>query len=461
MWLLVLMTLVNAVLHQQGIQNEYRIGLGIIQIGILEGTMGIAFLYALVAGGGIRSQYPTLRTHPILIWIVAPMFLGGIFGIAGGLLNGNEMKFVLSSSREFLALPICVIIGYRLLGTPRNVRAMGRWMIVAGVLTASALFYSFGEKTEAAAISGSLNTVRGIINHFHADYASVAALTMVFVVMTRVPLWPTVINVLIGIYCYIGYAATLSRVGFLILLLGTASTYLLLPAGERTRKFFRSLVFIPILFFACWGALWVGDQVIGRDFAGKVTKHMESLLPGERSGSDEKAWDSRVGGIMTELGIWLQNPLMGQGFGAGETAFLGGKTARGYVAIKHNGWTSTLAETGIFGFIGLLLLVSSMILVGYRMVHQRTDAASLLMGGVGFFSGVVFFLRCSGTMAVTSRAAIGFGVVCGMLIRAREIQETEVALARQGAYDEVYVDDETGLLVPEHSMELGHFGSYN
>ena len=30
MWMLALMTLVNAILHQQGVQNKYRIELGII-----------------------------------------------------------------------------------------------------------------------------------------------------------------------------------------------------------------------------------------------------------------------------------------------------------------------------------------------------------------------------------------------------------------------------------------------
>ena len=455
------MTLVNAVLHQQGVQNEYRLSLGIIQIGIVELTMGFGFLYALVKGGAVRAQFPPLRTHPVLVWILLPMGIGGLFGIAGGLLHGNEMKFVLSSAREWFAFPVCVIAGYRLIGQPKTAWRMAQVMLVGGVMTAMALFYSFGAKTEATQLSGSLTQVRGIINFYNADYASVAALVLVFVVLTRFPLWKPWIVIPVGLFCYIGYAATLSRVGFLILFFGTASSYLLLTKGERLRKFLRSIVFIPLLFFACWGALWVGDQIIGRNFAGKVTKHIESLLPGDREGKNEKAWDSRLGGIQAELAIWLRNPLMGQGFGAGETEYLSGRTS-GSASIKHNSWTSSLAETGVIGCAGVAAMVGAMMLLGYRMVHERTDRVSVLLGALGFFGGVVLFLRCSGTMALTSRAAIGFGVICGMLIRAREMQETELAYAQHAAYDDAAAfDDRAGLLATDYGYELSHFGTPN
>ena len=460
MWMLALMTLVNSILHQQGVQNEYRLSLGIIQLGIVELTMGLGFLYALFKGGVIRAQVPPLRTHPILVWILLPLGIGGLFGIAGGIINGNELKFVLSSAREWFAFPICVIAGYRLIGRPKTAWRMVQVMLVAGVLTSVALFYSFGAKTEATQLSGNLNQVRGIINYYNADYASIAALTLVFVVLTRFPLWTPWICIPIGIFCYIGYAATLSRVGFLILFFGTASSYLLLTKGERLRKFLRSIVFIPLLFFACWGALWVGDQIIGRDFAGKVTKHIESLLPGDREGKNEKAWDSRLGGIQAELGIWLRNPLMGQGFGAGETEYLSGRTS-GSASIKHNSWTASLSETGVIGCAGVAVMVGSMMLLGYRMVHARTDRVSVLVGAIGFFAGVIMFLRCSGTMALTSRAAIGFGIVCGVLIRAREMQETEMAYARQGAYHDPYFDQQTGLLETDYGYGMGHFGTSN
>jgi hypothetical protein len=461
MWMLVFMTFVNAVLHQQGVQNVYRLEMGIIQLGIAEFTMGIAFLYALLRGGSLRAQTPSLRTHPVLVWILLPFAAGGLFGIAGGLLNGNEMKFVLTSAREWFAFPVCIICGYRLLATPRDAWRMVQVMLIGGVLTATALFYSFGAKTEVTQLSGSINQMRGIITHYNSEYAAVAAIVLVFVVLVRFPLWKTSVAIAVGLYCYIGYAAALSRLGFLILFFGTAASYALLPHGERLRKFARSIVFVPILFFACWGALWVGDQIIGRDFAGKVTKHIESLLPGEREGSnDERAWDSRLDGITAELGIWIKNPLMGQGFGAGETAFLTGRT-RGNASIKHNSWTATLAEMGLFGFTGLAVMIGSMLLMGYRMVHDRTDRVSVLVGALGFLGGFVFLLRCSGTMGLTSRSAMGFGVICGILIRTREMQETAVAFAPQGAYDEPHVDAHSGLLVPEYGYDMSPFGASN
>jgi hypothetical protein len=297
MWFLVLMTIVNAVLHQQAVQNVYRISFGIVQLGILEGVMFGALVWMLIRGGSIRASFPSVRTHPVLFWILGLMLLGGVFGMLGGVLNHNNTKYLLSSAREYLALPLCVIVGYRLLGTPKHVRRMAVCEIIAGVLTGVCLFWAFGEKTEEAQLSGALNPLRAGILHWNSEYAAVTGLVCIFVVMTRYKLWKTPIVILLGLFSYIAYASTLSRSGFLILLLGTASTFMLLPKGERFRKFIRGMVFMPVLFFACWGALNLGDAIIGRGFAEKVNKHFMTLIPSERTGHDEKAWDSRVGGI--------------------------------------------------------------------------------------------------------------------------------------------------------------------
>jgi hypothetical protein len=271
----------------------------------------------------------------------------------------------------------------------------------------------------------------------------------------------------LGLFSYIAYASTLSRSGFLILLIGTASTFMLLPKGERFRKFVRGIIFMPILAFACWGALNLGDSIIGRGFAGKVNKHFMTLIPdSDRSGSDEKAWDSRLGGIAAEIALWARSPLTGQGFGAGETEYLAGH-ASGGTAFKHNGWTSSLAETGLFGFAGLALLVATLLRLGYKAVHDRIDPGCVLMGAVAFLSGVTFLLRCSTTYAVTSRSALAYGLICGMIIRAREIQETCRALAfqqqqqQQQQYDP-YVDERTGLVVPDYGYsDYGYgYGDY-
>lgn len=458
MWMLILMMTVNAVLHQYKVQNVYRIELGIVQIGIVDILLAVGFLYALLRGGSARSRFPTPRIHPVLLWIVVPMAFGAVFGVIGGLAGGSHMKWFLSSLREYVAFPVCVFIGYRLIGTPQNVRTGAIWTIVAGVLTATMLFVDFGGNTEKASLTGSLNPVRGIVVNWYGEYAAVIGLVMIYVVMTRFPLWRTSIHVPLGLWCYIGYAITLSRLGFVILFFGTASTYLLLPKGERIRKFMRSIVFIPVLFFACWGSLWLSDRIIGRDFGGKVLKHIESLLPVEREGSkDTRAWDSRIGGIVSELGIWLRNPLIGQGFGVGETAQMTGRTLWGD-SIKHNGWTANLAESGVVGTTGLAVLMGSLLLLGYRMAHDRTDHISMLMGAVGFFTGVVFFFRFTGTLVMSSRTAIGVGLVAGMLIRAREIQQAQLAMAQeQQWYENYYVDEETGLLDPQYAETSAHF----
>ena len=135
-------------------------------------------------------------------------------------------------------MPLCVLIGYRLIGLPRHLKTMAIVMLLAGVLTSCCLYWSFGRESESSELTSfSINDIRGIITWWNCEYAPVTAIVMIFVVLTRFPLWRIWITIPVGIFCYIGYASTISRTGFVILLFGTASTFLLLPKGDRLRKF--------------------------------------------------------------------------------------------------------------------------------------------------------------------------------------------------------------------------------
>jgi len=454
------MTLVNSAMHQYEVQNVYRIELGPIPLGIAEFLMGFGLLLALLRGGSEHAKFPVIKRSPWLPWMLGPMVAGGVIALALGTLWQNQPKYLMANCREFMAMPMCLYIGYRLLGTPRAARIMVRVMIIAGAITAIGLFYNFGETSEKASLTGSLNQLRGSINNWNSDYPAVAALLLFFILITRQKFWPTPVCVAVGVFCYIGYISTLSRTAFLVGIVGTAGVFALLPKGERLGKFVRACIVLPVVLFSILGAVQFADSFIGRNFAQKVNKHFQSLLPSERVGSDVKAWDSRMDGIYLETKLWLRNPLMGNGFGAAETYVLSGQSSVAGASTRHNSWTSALCETGLIGFSGLALMVFSMLYLGYRMVHDRIDPVWVLFGALSFVYGIVTFCRFSSTMGITSRAAIGCALTAGMMLRAREMALTQLAMAQQNAYYDPYYDEQTGMLVPDYAHNVGQYG-YN
>ena len=56
--------------------------------------------------------------------------------------------------------------------------------------------------------------------------------------------------------------------------------------------------------------------------------------------------------------------------------------AVGY-GFHHNAYTSTLAQVGIIGFLGVVLAVWSPVFVGMKLVRASNDRGSMLLGGLG------------------------------------------------------------------------------
>src|SRR5205814_1367166 len=129
------------------------------------------------------------------------------------------------------------------------------------------------------------------------------------------------------------------------------------------------------------------------------------------------------------------------------------------------GWTSALAKTGIVGFAAVLVMILTMIVLGYKLVRDNVDRPFVVFGAVAFVTGVAYLIRATCSMSWASRPAIHYAIVCGMVIRAREMEQTtRIMRASNWAY-EPHVDPQTGLIVPDYQMPgfsgLGGFGSVN
>ena len=188
------------------------------------------------------------------------------------------------------------------------------------------------------------------------------------------------------------------------------------------------LLLAPVLAGTINLGLYLAGQATGRDFHAKMADWVQTLLPGESTGKEKgKAWDSRVDSIRAELEAFSDHPLTGRGFAWHQDYIFRGNINWG--AFNHNAWTAIMANTGIFGLIAMSTTVGVMIYLGRRLIVDAVDRPSMLFGVVGYLAGVTFALYGICTMVFQARGALHFALLCGMLIRAREIQETTRALA--------------------------------
>src|SRR5437870_7235866 len=115
MWFIVILTLLSATLPQFDFVNQYRLPLGWAQLGVFEAGLAIGLLWALLRGAHYRAQYPTERSHPVLVWILSLFVVGSLAGLIGSIGGEMPIKFKIAAFREFISAPICIIVGYRLL----------------------------------------------------------------------------------------------------------------------------------------------------------------------------------------------------------------------------------------------------------------------------------------------------------------------------------------------------------
>ena len=152
-----------------------------------------------------------------------------------------------------------------------------------------------------------------------------------------------------------------------------------------------------------------------------------SMLPGERlKASDQKAWDTRCPASWRSLRSGAPAPLFGRGFAIQEA---GGKSAEVGYGFHHNAYTSTLAQTGSIGFVGVLTAVWGPVFVGMKLIkHGKGNRAAMLIGATGIVAGVQQSVLGMATASFNGyRMAMMIGMVAGICYKVRDMQLTAAA----------------------------------
>src|SRR2546421_6765174 len=174
MWFIVILTLLSAALPQYDFINQFRIPLGWAQIGVFEVGLATGLVLALIQGGNYAARFPSRRTHPVLTWLLVLFAIGTLAGLLGSITSALPAKYKVAAAREFVAMPICMIIGYRLLGTPRALIPYIYTTILAGVITAILVFFYFNSASEKVQFTGEVNVLRDSIKQVSGEFASCA-----------------------------------------------------------------------------------------------------------------------------------------------------------------------------------------------------------------------------------------------------------------------------------------------
>jgi hypothetical protein len=74
-------------------------------------------------------------------------------------------------------------------------------------------------------------------------------------------------------------------------------------------------------------------------------------------------------------------------------------------------------------FLGYLLPCVLCVLVGRRMVRERFDQVTVMIGAIAALHGVMTLVYSSTTMYINQqRPALPLGLICGLLLRVRQIE---------------------------------------
>src|SRR5438552_10722776 len=283
MWFILILTLCCAALPQYDFINIYRISIGWVQVGVFEFGLALGLLFALIKGGDYAQRFPSQRTHPVLVWLLTLFSIATIFGLLGSIGTSMPIKYKVAAFREFVSLPICIIMGYRLLSIPKQATVYAYVSVLAGVIVALLVMIYFNSEAQKVELSGSISPLRSTVNQLTPEFANCAGLLLLWSISARQRLFRPSIAFAIAMFCFIGYLGMLGRTHVVVMLGGAIAILFIVPRERRFSSGLRLFVLGPIIFAGLYGSLVLGGIMVGRaNFVEKITTHFATLLPSER-----------------------------------------------------------------------------------------------------------------------------------------------------------------------------------
>lgn len=420
MWLIALISLLNACLNNRFVNSEgFRIDVAGLPINVYDVLLMVALVWSVLPASS--SYFRTGHVHKALIWAIALCFAALTLGTIAAIANPDSLsRSVITTIRNFMMVPVCTWVGYRCTRNLNSALGYCYVVVLCGLFATGAILLDFGAATESLKATSDITNVR--IVQYVSNYGGLAAGLLLFCVGFKgkplLPRWPALI---VAGVCCVGQCATLSRSDWLAVAAGLVAAVAIMPAYTLNRKLLTSLIAFPVIIGCLFVAMFAVQSVTGRDIMGKMGQRVASILPWQQDGV-ASASSTRIAGTLKELELWRGSPVWGNGFGIHDALALDDWVAAAG-GFRHNTWTSTMAETGLLGLAAMGLMCFGQIVIGYRMVRDRLDRRTVLIGALGVITGCHYFVHGLCTMSFNApRFAIPVALTFGVVLRVRAIE---------------------------------------
>ena len=431
MLFLALLIILNAALNNNTIVNKVRLEVGGLPISIMDGAVILCAIGALLRPRSTAGYYKTDRTHPVFWWVMGLFMLGLIGGMVGAMWNGATSRQIITCIRNYAAAPAALYAAYYLTANFKSAKWFLYLQVLAGVIASVMIVLYFQAKTETVREVNVIG-IRAVM--FVSAYAGLAVALLFYSLSANLRLMPLLLALAaIGI-CLVGQFATLSRSDWVACIAAVGVTVMLIPRERRMLSLGRMALATPFLIGSIILGLYFGSKITRKDLFDTMSKRLVTLLPGDHAGAPKsKAWDTRLPGILKELEIWAGSPIIGGGFGVHDTSIASPYTTEG---LRHNSWTSTLAETGLIGFAAFSLMTGACAYCGLRLVREGTDRYMVLIGVLAVATASYEVTHGLATMSFNQvRWGLPLFVMSGVALRMRAMQLTHQRLL---AEEQVY-----------------------
>jgi O-antigen ligase len=424
MFFIILITLLSGCLPNEWVVEGLRFSIGPIPINVLDvllllGVIGVVFVRT-------APEYRPGSVHPLFTWTLVLFVIAGFAGSFAAFGGQHDIRdaWYMRCVRHYMTMPAAMIMAYGYVRTPRASLAMIVVHLIAGIVSAVLIALFFHSKT--VEYSGydlqNVNVFRTV--QYIASYSTIAAAVLIFARINRIRLLPWPIALVTIMVCLTGVFVTLTRSDWVACFAALVPAIVLTPAGVKLRNAVRALPTAAAIALALALAVFVTSQVTQKDFSEKVHERLLSMLPWDTSGNgatESKAWDTRMPGMMQELDMWSASPLVGQGFGSQYAVFF---ELRNGISMRHNAFTSILAEAGLLGIVPVLLMFGGMFVVGWRLIRGGVDRSTVLAGAFAMIVASHYVVKGLSTMSFNNeREGMIVGLAFGMVLRMRGVDQ--------------------------------------
>ena len=411
---------------------DYRVELGGFPVNVLDVLLVLVFVQQLFTA--TRNRFHTEHFHPLLFWSIGLLTASIFFGILGATMGGTGVRQYVTVMRNLAVLPASIFIGYSLLKNPQRVKTMTYIWIFGSVASAIVLLFLIRETSETVVARGkSFDELR--IIRYGGDTGLAAAGLLTFALVSRIRLFPKPVMLGLFLLTVVGVFAPPHRGAYVTGVLVLSFSDFILPRVPWGRRFALATLGTLVIGSTLLVGAAVMSRITGRDFQTYVIeKRLKQLAPWLDSETKVTVTGTRLPGILADLKVWSESPLIGPGFAISTRveAETGGE-----LGMNHNVWTSALAQYGPVGFLAFAVPIIGSIVVGRRMWREQTDPYMAVFGALGAITGMIAFIWASLSLSINQqRLGMLVGLMFGMVFRCRAMQQT---LAHQQAeWDQAY-----------------------